>query len=1022
VLNRGTIGEITSNRIPLQLHQPIFDEVDTNVEISQDVDLANRRVCLEPDIFRFRTSQEAHVTLIFRKVDSIAQDGSPVLGAPIRLIDDELMQADDHELPISVQDLPAGEYRFELAGVATADSGTDSVEGSAVSTQRNRNDLPLGHTQVQDVDLFDGHLSLSREDFALAGRVPLAFRRSYSSSAGGAKGPLGPGWTHNWDLNLQVSPCHEVLLQAGDGSTQRFVDDGSPSLRPSRGYHGALIRNAADSTFDFYSKDGTRYHFKPVGSQGWLLDFAEDTNGNRTDLVYGPSRNGEALLLRVRDHGSGRSLSFSYEWRQFVLWEGAVIVEVEGPEGMAVTFDYDRFGNLASAAREPQPGGAASRSESYTYQWGGDDPLDTRHLLIAATNDLDGSSTGYTYDRGSICVPTPDASVAVPSHIVTSVRKPEGGTFGFEYALAGLASCSTTELLQKVTDPGSHTTEYHLDRYGTAVEIVDPLGGATHQTWDLDHVVLTSRTDANGHSTSYEYDEWGNLTRESITATDAGGAQRTPERRTSYWPPETFAPPYVKDRPHVRTDRDGHETTLEYDAHGNLTETSITVGQVDGPSTTHRIQHTYYANGDLATTIDARGTVASFAYDAYGHPATVSDPEGDTVTHWNARSLPVERIDKEGRSTRFEHDALGRLTTKTLPEVAGDSGPVEERTIYDDAARTRTEVDPLGRQTVTTLDREGRVVRIDNAAGGVKVYGYDLAGNKTLESRWFDGTTPRADATFTYDAANRLSERLEPLGRKTTYDYDPAGNVLRETLSDAANPSFAPRIVEHDYDELDRPIRERRLLAVEGGGSTPVVEVAGYDGEGHRTLERDALGRETTHRFDALGRKIETSEPEWDGDRHPGERKVTQWLYDGNGNVTREVRKNRPADQVREFAYDSLDRLTRRKDAGTGGWTEFEYDRVGNLVRETSPLLDVTSYLYDARDQRRTRTQHLDRVSDLGLVTYGYDYDLAGNVTGEQQPNGNDLVHGYGALNRLLVTTDDLGAVVAYTYDAAGNR
>ena len=34
------------------------------------------------------------------------------------------------------------------------------------------------------------------------------------------------------------------------------------------------------------------------------------------------------------------------------------------------------------------------------------------------------------------------------------------------------------------------------------------------------------------------------------------------------------------------------------------------------------------------------------------------------------------------------------------------------------------------------------------AAGGSKIFGYDLEGNKTLESLWFDAETPRADITF----------------------------------------------------------------------------------------------------------------------------------------------------------------------------------------------------------------------------------------------------------------------------------
>ncbi|MGH3858088.1 RHS repeat-associated core domain-containing protein, partial [Actinokineospora sp.] len=119
---------------------------------------------------------------------------------------------------------------------------------------------------------------------------------------------------------------------------------------------------------------------------------------------------------------------------------------------------------------------------------------------------------------------------------------------------------------------------------------------------------------------------------------------------------------------------------------------------------------------------------------------------------------------------------------------------------------------------------------------------------------------------------------------------------------------------------------------------------------------------------------------------------------------------------------DELDRLVRRRDAGTGGWSELGYDRVGNLVRETDPRLNQTSYSYDARDRRRTRTVHLDRVSALGAATTRYGYDAVGNLTAEEPPNGNSLVHRYDELDRLLETRDELGLVLAASYDARGNR
>ena len=90
--------------------------------------------------------------------------------------------------------------------------------------------------------------------------------------------------------------------------------------------------------------------------------------------------------------------------------------------------------------------------------------------------------------------------------------------------------------------------------------------------------------------------------------------------------------------------------------------------------------------------------------------------------------------------------------------------------VYDDAANTVTAIDGNGHATTSTFDLEGRLVQVVNPVGGTKVFDYDDAGNKTLESSVFDGATPRFDTHFIYDEAGRLTRRNEPEGRTTTYD------------------------------------------------------------------------------------------------------------------------------------------------------------------------------------------------------------------------------------------------------------
>jgi YD repeat-containing protein len=91
------------------------------------------------------------------------------------------------------------------------------------------------------------------------------------------------------------------------------------------------------------------------------------------------------------------------------------------------------------------------------------------------------------------------------------------------------------------------------------------------------------------------------------------------------------------------------------------------------------------------------------------------------------------------------------------------------------------------------------------------------------------------------------------------------------------------------------------------------------------------------------------------------------------------------------------DELNRLKGARTrGAPSPFDYDAVGNLVREIDPRVTVRLYAYDARNRRRSATVRLDQVSEprRNVVT-SFRYDRVGNLLEERQPNGNVVRHAY---------------------------
>lgn len=1034
VLNRGGVTEVKSDKFPIPISQKLFKDITKSFQTSVDVDILNKRSCLQGSPFEFTLTAAATVTLKFTPRGT---------GADRTILNGVRLDRGKHTYPLLPSDLPPGKYDFELTGVSERDGHQEVETGKAISEFSTNNRLPVGHTLVKGVDVYDGSLAVSGNDFSVPGRGPaLDFRRSYGSNSSVLPGRLGVGWSHNYDSKVIITPCAEAIVIGGEGGGMRFVDNGQGGLKPLKGYHGTLIPNPTDRSFDFYSKDGTRYHYRNFGTRvEWNLEFIEDVNGNITKLGYDPTSREIAKLVTVQDQ-AGRTLKFTYEDRLFAYVGEAkpVITQIEGPDGIVLTFSYDENGNLVRAARE-----ADARVEVYSYSTGTTLPSWLQHKLTSYTNP-NGHVTTYLYNEQTFVVPGQGMTlptIMLPYSVVNEVQDAEGGTTRFAYNF----NARTTT----VTNPLSRATTYITNEYGSVVTITDPVGTTT-MTWAADDVVMTSKTDARNVRTDYTYDTDGNLLTETV-----GGLTT----RNTY---EVFAGRPIKNRVKTKTDRNGNTTTLYYDSKGNL----LRMVNPEGGET----RHTYSANGDRVETRDPNGNINRFTYDERGYVENTIDAlGGSTRTRWNDRGQPLEVTDPLGRRTTLEYDTLDRLTRKT------DALNGRRSFTYDTVGNKLSETDEESRTTTWTYDRENRVKTIRDALSNTKTFEYDPAGNKTSETDWKNVAT-----NFEYDAVDRLSRRTEPLGKITQFSYDPVGNVLTET--DPLN-----RITRHAYDDLNRRIRSTDAL----NG----VREFGYDGVGNKTSEKDPLNRVvsfaydrlnrvltkteplahiTRYRYDANGNRIEEIDPlnrsrlfTYDGlnrliKRVDGEGHPTLIEYDAVGNLTRQI-------NARLFAvshtYDALNRRTRtEQEIGSSQLasvskstiaTTYGYDRVGNQTSERLPNGNTNSHTYDALNRLRSTTDNLGTVlafeydangnrtsetdargnnttkiyDDLNRLTevnmpegrrMSYHYDLVGNKTRETDPNVHSTGFAYDVLNRLETVTDPLGRTLAYTYDAVGNR
>jgi len=956
ISNGGHTTEVRSDPFRLVVERVLFKEVQQKVEGVVDVDVLNQESCEGPFSITFKLNEQAAITL------ETAAFG-PSSGTPLNR---NVYPPGKHTVPLDYADFGEGLFDFTLTAESTVTGRIEQKQGQIEVVVQRSEVPPVGHAIANDVDLFDGSLTLSRSDLSVPGRgVVLEFTRSYSSS-NTSEAFLGVGWSHNYDVKLVESSCGFITAKG-----IRFFAHAN-GYRPGRGYHATLL--PAPGGFDLFTKDGTRHHFRKYpfdDPSTWHLEFIQDTNGNVTRLGYSPNSPSPEPELAVVEDPASRTLRFSYMW----VVDKRVIRRIEGPDQYLVEFFYDTRGRLIRVDRGRN---GSKKSEAYEYLTPAPplvdpstcDPNDIQCVTtgvpgyagqadfldrgaITSVTDAGGNATHYMYEKAKIFGGHSVDGGSFDNNFIVHVDHPEGGATLYAYSSRAVR---TGTLQTTVTDPRGNPTTHVLNQYGSPLAITSPIGTRS-MTWSSDGIQVTSETDENGVILNRTYDLDGNILTEQVEA-------HRPVIRT-YAP---LAGGTIKNRIATSTDRNGHATRYQYDSRGNMT-------RVNHPDSSTE-EHVYAANGDRIRSRDRNGNWTSFTYDKFGNLELIVDPVGNIArTTWNGRGSRLETTDARGNTTRFAYDDFDRLIRVVDPSASSRFYS------YDQRDNKLTETDEEGRLTEWEYDAEGHVVRTINAGGSARIYSYDLRGNLVVERDWKGNVT-----THEYDANNRRVRTNEPEGRVTDFAYDPVGNLIRDTRQ-------LGRVTKHRYDDFDRRIETEDAL----GEKTSFV----FDDEGNLTKQVDRLGRVTDLEYDALDRLRFKREPLG---------RTTEMRYDANGNEIETLDANGNTVQKQ---YDALNRVVAQID-GEGNRTATEYDAVGNVVRTIDPRGNVTMFSYDALNRE------VQRIDALGNA-FEKDYDRVGNLVIERWPNGNVIARTFDDLNRLVELHDGLGRSATSEYDANGN-
>ncbi|MGP4050000.1 DNRLRE domain-containing protein [Streptomyces sp. 2A115] len=800
--------------------------------------------------------------------------------------------------------------------------------------------------------------------------------------------------------------------------------------------------------------------------------------------------------------------SVRYEYQTRLDGYSADLYTKTSPEGRKWQFAYDTFGNLKTVT-DPKgvatTGTAGDYTTSYEYDTYGELTKATDANGNPSTNsafgptgyptkitDALGKSTSFVYDERGQVTQVTDADLKVTTQTYDTYGRPLVKTVPKNQAAGVLITTpapvyDANDNITKSTSPGgafstavydksdqvSEATSpkdtatsderkatYTYDKVGNLKTTTEPKGSLTSAdttdyvtTNNYDEIYeLTSVVNAAGDKVSYGYDNVGNLTK------------------------------VVDPKKNATSDPDDYTTKTDYDLNHRVITLTDAAGKTSKKS---------YDKDSLAiSTTDAENNIVNVTYDERGKQTEVKVPYSGTTT----------------RSTKFEYDQVGNTTKVITPRgvatAAADdftarteydalNRPVKQYQPYDPAdsrynkanVYTRTDYDAVGRVTTTSMPpSEGQTVRNDTTF-------------EYFDNGWTRKSTDPWDIATTYDyneigkqTARTLTSAGGSSDRTMSWSYYPDGKL--KSKSDDGVPVGKSVVLVDNSDTQNTAYT----------GTWPKADIAGQQGYDHQThaagtgtdaftwtlnIPKDGTyaayvrfpkvtGAATTAKYTLTHGT--TTEPSVTKDQNAN---TGTWVSLGSYSLKRDEGAKLKLDQnsggiavadgvklVRDtagetdseknsfaYAYDANANLTSIDDTSSGARIDaytLTYTGLNQIARVTEALAGqekkATSYTYDANSQPDT-VSHPDQYSkytydlrelvktvsvgtsatDASPKVSSYTYTDRGLKLKETKANNNTVDYGYYLNGSLKTQTEKkpnstLVSDHTYAYDPNGNR
>ncbi|WP_231870136.1 hypothetical protein [Grimontia celer] len=443
---------------------------------------------------------------------------------------------------------------------------------------------------------------------------------------------------------------------------------------------------------------------------------------------------------------------------------------------------------------------------------------------------------------------------------------------------------------------------------------------------------VTAETVEGTRTTTRDYDQLGNVTRETGPAQDVNAA--TPLRSVVTLTHDRWG--------NVLTQTvNGHSHSFTYNHANQVVKQvgpAVEVIRADGSSVTKRpVTLMYYDHqGNRLAVQDANGQWQKSYYDLTGQK--LMDVNGaDGVTHYyhNAYGDEIARVNAAGQGEVFTYDNNGQLLTRARVSQSKGYLEVYAKYAYDQAGQRYHEQwqGASGYEVFTRYDAAGRVLETQGG-GQHKRYTYDSFGNRKTES-WLQAGAVKATKTSYYDAHGRLTTQTLYDGTSVNYGYDAFGQLKTKTGA-----------ISQSYDYWDNGLLKRQTTGSKSESYT-------YDANGRersRTLTDTGHKLVTVTDWDAQGRiqRVTASEVQQTEAIDEYER-VWTTHYDEDGDSYRTWEDVKKPDVVHTLANSSVQYYydavgNRRKVVTTGeqsGTRWYHYDGDNRMVGSHTRSTDV---------------------------------------------------------------------------------